>query len=1119
MVLLSYWAFHPYYAVALAQWPNAGMALTLLLLSGGAWYILRKTQMAVSGGMIYGFFLLMVAVVFGTYSASQHLFPGGLAAPLFRFLGASVLLHGAFLLIALFHLALGTWILSPLRNAYSGSTGQVLSLALGISVSGLLLFLLGLGGFLKIWVLWPVVVLVLVLQRRVVVDNLRGLLLRPVALKGESPWSLVPPLLMLVGMAVAQVGMVKAFPMGFDGAALYMNTAHLIAESGGLPRPGQSFNWELFMSMGEILFARIPASIFLSQGAIFFCLLVLYRLGRLFLSRGATWLAVALMYLNPAFSFHVMLDEKVDLGFLFIVLAIVLMVLEYDPKKYGPAAHAGPGIRLGRFHLSGELLMWVLAGWLSGYAFGVKYTGLLAMVGLAAMMAYRRIGIRGAAGLVLVATGMLFLAGINRFGYLDLEGTPGWVFALVSILPGAAMLGTALRRDPEALAWMSPRLGLFGLMALLNFLPWMGKHLAEHRAFSVSNLVQGKPRAIKMDLTGFLEREEARASLPDQMILEAIRKLGVELRPDQAFQVQNVVAQYRFDRSAPAGSRLDQLMAARNQVIRDILDETQRSVITERLARMGMDLDATAGSDVNATYEMLVQNLSRRGLDLNESQSSRLLELINESYLEGRIEPGDRRAIMGLREELFNKILTPEQKDIVSGVRSGELRKSVDGQRYRSSLFSGAQREEIKRYIGYEPGLPLYLSIPYDITMSAQIPFSRYLDISFLFLLLIPFLLLGKNPTLNGGLIALSLLVWVISVYSLYSDGVHAPSAEMISAQLKAQMGDPPGMLAPLLSGLFEGLQKGFIGAGSNLHGLHAALSSLSFIWVYLVLLFMAGVLAWVSRARWGSLPVPLKAMLAFALAFAFLWFFLGNAIVWYGFPFLALLFLLFAHLQNKPEDFGPSALPGVAGRWWTGALAVCLGLSISLFFVSGIQPAERAAMLFNSPFLKHVSQRQELSDTYGQFMPYMDETIQVINADTRVRIYRVGTYFNYHIKRNDRRVFEDNQLGFYEETVTAMRRKEDFVRFLKEHGFRYVLYDLNTTMIDKTPDKSLTRKANDFFLNLANSPEVRPIYTDNFIYDPAVPFTQIGKIRVPGKPGIGGENTMAGSFILFELL
>lgn len=1119
LVLWSYWAFHPYYALALGQWPNGGMALTLLALSGGAWYLLRGPVRELRGWMVYAWVLLLIGVVFTAYAFSQQLFPSGVGGPLFRFLGNSVMLHAAFLIMILWPFALGDWLLRSLRAAYAESTFRVLALALGISVTGLLLFLAAAFGLLKIWVLWPVVAMVLIWRRHRVLEVLHDLFLKPIALKGEPGWGLAAILMSCAAMAVALVGMVKAFPMGFDGAALYMNTAHLIAGSGTLPRPGQGFNWELFMSQGEILFGRISASIILSHGSMVLVMMVLYRLGRLFLSRAGAWLAVSLMFLNPAFSFHAMLDEKVDLGFLFIILSALLLVLGRQRGDTAASADRAMTVALFGRRMDAECLVWALAGWLSGYAFGIKYTGLLAMAGLASLMAYRKGGAVASAGMLLVTTGILFLAGVHRFAYLDLEGTPAWVLALIGLLPGLALMGYAARKQPAGLGWMVGRLGIFGLMALLQFLPWMVKHVSEHGSWSIAHMVQGKPRTIHWNTADFMARQRAGAAQPQQLVLQAIRALGVELRPEQQAQVATVISRYRFGSAVPMEERRKQIMGAREEVIRDILDDGQRAIVESRLAQKESGSRSGDGEALETTYHMLVQNLGRRGVELSSEQGLVLLGILEEAFLDGRLRPGDREAVMAIREEVFRRVLNEEQQERVAGVRADTPQAGVGRQRFRTSELTGVQREEVKRYIGYEPGFPLYLSVPYDVTMNTRIPFSRYLDISFLFLLLLPFLLASGRIRNFVTVSFTSLVIWTISVYSLYSDGKNPPDPREMARVLAEQQGGTSGWLASMIGEGFESIQYAFVSLGRLMHEGYVWLSSFSIAWSFLASLLAYLALVVLAKRRFRSWPVPIREVICFIGGFALLWLLLGNAIVWYGFPFLALLFPLIAWVYEQPGSRIAAMPSRFANGWWRGGVWASLVLGASLFFVSGIQPAERAAMLYNGPFLRHAAQPQTMKETYGQFLPYMAETIAALNTDPKARIYRVGTYFNFHIERNDRRVFEDNQLGFYGETVSALGKKEDFVQLLKENGFRYVLYDLNTTVIDKTPEKSLSRKANDFFLTLANSAHVRPLYTDNFVYDPAVPYTQIGKIRVPGKPGIGGENTMAGTFILFELL
>lgn len=1119
LVLLGYWAFHPYYAVAITQWPNAGLILTLMLISGGVWYFLTRTQAIVRGWMVYAWVLLLSLIVLGMYASAYRVFPDGVARHLSYFTAYSIGIHAAFLFILVFHIGLGTWLLKPIRAGYSTSTYYLISLAVGISVMSLFLFAAGAFGQLKTWVVWPVVALVSIWRYRTIRDFLRDLFLAPVSLKGEASWRLLPLFVVGIAMAIVQVGVIKAFPVGFDGALLYMNTTHILADRGFLPRIGQSYNWELFMSLGEVLFRRVAVSIQLSHGAMLLCMWAIYRVARLVLSRSGSWLAMALMYLNPAFAFHALFDEKVDLGFLFVSLAMLLLILEYDPTRGGRKEADGGTIRVGRRQVPSTTVLWALAGWLSGFAFGIKYTGLLVIVGMMSLMAYRYLRGRGAAGVLLSALGLLFLAGINRFGYLELGETPGWAFALTCLLPGMALLVAGWRRHPEAWIPMVRTTLIFGVAALLCFSPWMAKHLREQGRFAISHLVQGKPVSPRLDVQAFLAKEETQAGQPEFILEQSLRNLGVELRPDQLSRLAVLAAQLDLNKEATPGSRMDQLMDARNKAIDEILDDEQRQTARARMAKTPSDTGELA-DDLSTTFDILNQMMSRRGFELDNAQKEHLMQLLRTYHAEGKIRQGDRMGLMGLRDEIFEQVLSPDQKSLFEGVRKGEVRRGVDRALYRTSLFGGVQQEEIKRYIGYEPGLPLFLSLPYDMTMNTQVPFSRYLDISFLLLLVLPFLFWGTGLWRNMLVILGSLLIWTISVYSLYSEGGAPPDPAFVAEKLQWQQGLMPSEEGSFTGAVFERVQTGFVEAGRLTHGVYAFLSGLPFYAVFCLILLLGAGAWWLLREKGHHMPDNMRYLGAFGITFGLLWVLLGNAIVWYGFPMFALLFVAFAWYFDQQDALGQGIPASMARTWWRGAIVVYGILSLFLFFVSGQpQSREQPGMWYNHPFLQFASGPADLRDTYAATMPYMEEVVRLLNADPTAKVYRVGTFFNYHIVRNDRRVLEDNQLGVYEQTVSVLRRKDDFVRLLKEEGFKYVLYDLNTTQIDRTPDKSLTKKANDFFLTLANSPMARPILTDNFIQDPAVPFTQVGKVRVPGKPGIGGVNTLQGSYILFELL
>jgi len=140
------------------------------------------------------------------------------------------------------------------------------------------------------------------------------------------------------------------------------------------------------------------------------------------------------------------------------------------------------------------------------------------------------------------------------------------------------------------------------------------------------------------------------------------------------------------------------------------------------------------------------------------------------------------------------------------------------------------------------------------------------------------------------------------------------------------------------------------------------------------------------------------------------------------------------------------------------------------------------------------------------------------MNQDIDTKIYRVGTYYNYHIAQNDQRVYEDNQLGLFEDFQKQSRNPREFLDFLKQNGFDYVLFDMNTAGLDNTPEQSLAKKANQFFGILDRSPNAQLVFTNNLVKAPEGQRSQIGRLKLPGRLALRGETIQAGTVALFEL-
>ncbi|MCB0554666.1 MAG: hypothetical protein KDD02_14045 [Phaeodactylibacter sp.] len=1045
LVFVSYWAFHPYYSVAVGRFPNLDMAIAIFLLCGGAWAALAflparkksKNGRAVNGLAIYGFILFLQLVAFGIYGSRNRLFDYGMGAALMYFLVFNLLLHGAVFLIVLLHYALGNLIMQRLSPWYARDSQKVLSLAVGVSLSGFVLVLLGLAGLLYGWLIWILVAGLLAWQWRASLVFVQGLLWKPTLRLPNSKWGAIPVFLLLGTIAVNNIAAIKLFPIGFDGAGLYMNTAHLISDYHGLPAGGQAFNWQVFLSLGELLFGQAPIAILLSHFSVFFCLFALYRLSRLFMGRGAAWLVAALLYLNPAVSFHVVVDEKIDLGFLFITLSILLLVLEYPVRLAGkkPAPPNQTIFRLSRWAVPESALIWALAGWLAGYAFGIKYTGLISILALVTYAAYQQMGAKTAVGLFALLTGLIFPLGVYKFGYLELGNTSPWAFAGLGVLIGLPLLLWGGRGQWTLWKPLSIRMALFACSAGLVFLPWMGKNLNENRQLSIDAL-----------LTGKLEKPS--------------------LAP---IQVRTQELQYIYQK----------------------------------------------GQEI----------LQQRGIVLDEGQQAQINTYLSDIDLTGKSPEEKKQVLTRLKFYIYNQVLNEEQQSKVFAGRSPDTSNFGPEQEREQaketpdiSLYKqNAVREEVIRYIGYEPGLPLYLSIPYDLTVNSTIPFQQYLDISFLFMLFFPMLFFGRNIGKNVLLILLLLGIWAISVYSLYAASGPATAAA-VRAAVDNLLSTQRGALAAPLGGLFRVIQTGFAGLGRSANGFYTWISGFSFLATFATLSGLAALGYFLLKGQLKELSVNFKGLLVFVFSFGFLWYFLGNAIVWYGFALFSLLLLVFVFFFDNQEKLATGGLEKYSRYWMLSGIGLYLLFTTALAFINTTKPKGAEQLIYLSPLLKYASSFQGAEETYSAFIPFMADVIKKLNEDPDSKIYRVGTYFNYHIRFNDRRVLEDNQLVEYEYLSSSMKDKNEFFRLLKNNGFKYILFDLNTAAIDQTPEQSLARKTQEFFNLLVYSNEAQLLYTDNFVEDPNGGQYRFGNAVLQGKPGVFGNSTARGTYVLYEL-
>ncbi len=211
----------------------------------------------------------------------------------------------------------------------------------------------------------------------------------------------------------------------------------------------------------------------------------------------------------------------------------------------------------------------------------------------------------------------------------------------------------------------------------------------------------------------------------------------------------------------------------------------------------------------------------------------------------------------------------------------------------------------------------------------------------------------------------------------------------------------------------------------------------------------------WSQRGRW-------LRWLTAGTAFILLeWMFLANGIPWYGIGvFLGLVVGLEAFIARAPDAFSRSA-------------AVVL-IAISLIGAFGMRvwqfEVQRNMMEYAFGKISAAALQKRTIPNYDDIGKIAVERNQAM--PDRPYLYRIGTFIPYFIPRNLEVIgISDHQLDFFN-CLYAERDPELTLKRLQSLGFNSIVFDTNTSTIEKDSNGTLHQKVN-AFLEFANTPSL----------------------------------------------
>ena len=476
-------------------------------------------------------------------------------------------------------------------------------------------------------------------------------------------------------------------------------------------------------------------------------------------------------------------------------------------------------------------------------------------------------------------------------------------------------------------------------------------------------------------------------------------------------------------------------------------------------------------------------------------------------------------------EKSFSKTTQIHQSPQAKFIKQGGNNYVKKKQLQETNATQQAAKEEIKRYLGYEPPFWLYSSLAYDMSMNVNIPNLRYLDVGFLFLLFIPLLLL-IDPTATRPLWAMLLLVavaitWLaLTLYSIYAPTGQSLELASIFENLVNYFNQHPGGNDSIFRRFYAALLGPILWLANQLGSVYRRCSTIAMEGIVTILLFFVGCLYLLLRNRLREMPQSFKLFLGFLLVYLLLWWLLGNAIIWYAMPLFVILPIVFVYLLQFPEKFMGVRFQRFSSIFIGLVLGLSLGINTLTYFTSSFPGDVDQKLLFRWPFVDFMtSGKTQEQDVLKYFNPLMKDALDIMNTEEYANIYKVNTHYGFHIKANDVRVFNDPVLEKFNFITSRLDDDSEFFDVLKANDFKYILFDLRTGSVDSSPEKSLRKK----FINLADllvtSNKVQLLITDNYVQDPNASIVKLpnGK-KVNARQGLLGQTISLGNFALFEI-
>lgn len=378
---------------------------------------------------------------------------------------------------------LGDLLLSKLFTKQNPLKYYLYSTAVGTISIVYLMFLIGNFGYLNKILVTGILILPIALNFKTSWKLFKTITIKKINLKNRFDNSYLLLLAAFLTLfSYVFLNLFKAFPVGWDSSSLYINISNLITQNQSLISGFEAYNWSIFTSIGLIVFENFPTTLFLSFLGGIWSLLMLFDISKRFLNEKQSLVLSFIIFTLPSFIFLSIIDQKTDLGFLFFGLTAVSLILDF-------------------INFKNKIKFLLFAGLISGFLFGIKYTALFIIIGLASVIFYSSLGLVG--GIITLCLSLIFLFSFPILEIRALEFSQYFKTSIIATSILSLIISSVFlikkKIGKELIFELLKNLSVFGFAIVIAFSPWIFYNYSTSKSTSINGILYGKSNVPNID--------------------------------------------------------------------------------------------------------------------------------------------------------------------------------------------------------------------------------------------------------------------------------------------------------------------------------------------------------------------------------------------------------------------------------------------------------------------------------------------------------------------------------------------------------------------------------------------------------------------------------------------